>query len=62
MHDDAGQLLLDVRGEDMAALVSRNHRNHTGVTALDRIISSLNSSSTNSFNNFISADSDSSIG
>lgn len=60
MRDDARQLLLDdVRGKDMASLVSRNHTGMT--TALDRIISSLNSSAS-SFNNFIPADSDNSIG
>ena len=55
MHDNAGQLLPDVRGEDMATLV----RNPAGRTALDRIMS-LNSSG-NTFNNFITTDSDSSI-
>ena len=50
MNDIVGQLLPDVRGEDMANLV----RNRAGTTALDRIMS-LNSSG-NTFNNFISAD------
>jgi hypothetical protein len=50
MHDNASQLLPDVRGEDMADLV----REHAGTTALDRVVS-LNSSG-NTFNNFIAAD------
>jgi len=60
MHDNAGQLLPDVRGEDMANLVGSRVGSHAGTTALDRIMA-LNSSS-NTFNNFISADLDSSTG
>jgi len=55
MHDDAGQgLLMDVRGEDIAALMSAVRASEMK-TALDRVLSSNFSS--NGFNNYIDGNS-----
>jgi len=50
MHDSVGQGLPDVRGEDMAALLSADHAPDIK-TALDRVLSLNYSSSV--FNNYI---------
>jgi hypothetical protein len=55
MHDDAGQgLLIDVRGEHLADLLSMIHAHGAG-TALDKILSTNFSS--NGFNNYIDGNS-----